>query len=88
MGYGLPAIGSTDGAAHEIITPDLDGFLVQPDDAEALAAHLQDFIDDSRKLVRMSLAARERYLAHPLWRDSMKRIRKFLSSQREVRSHV
>ncbi len=82
MGYGLPAIGSTEGAAHEIITDGVDGFLVGPSDAETLASHLQGLIKDSRKLTKMSFAARERYLTHPTWKDSAKKIRKFLSEMR------
>ncbi len=83
MGYGLPAIGSTDGAAHEIITDGVDGFLVGSSDAETLASHLRGLIKDSRKLTKMSFAARERYLTHPTWKDSAKKIRKFLSEMRK-----
>ena len=78
MGYGLPAIASTDGAAHEIITPDVDGYLIQPSDAKTLASHLRMFARDRKKLIQMSLAARERYLAHPTWDESMAKIRAFL----------
>ena len=82
MGYGLPAIGSTEGAAHEIITDGVDGFLVGSNDAETLASHLQGLITDSRKLAKMSFAAREHYLAHPTWQANAKKIRKFLSEVR------
>lgn len=88
MGYGLPAIGSTKGAAHEIITHDVDGFLVDPSDVEALSSHLRELINDRRKLMKMSFAARERYLAHPTWQDSAKKIRIFLSELRYRRSHA
>ena len=37
MGFGLPAIASTVGAAKEIITHQADGFLVEPGNPEALA---------------------------------------------------
>ncbi len=82
MGYGLPAIGSTGGAAHEIITHDDDGYLVDPGNVELLASYLRVLADDGRKLMRMSFAARERYLAHPVWRDSTKKMRVFLSRLR------
>jgi len=82
MGYGLPAIGSTAGAAHEIITDGVDGFLVGPRDAETLASYLEGLIKDTKKLTKMSFAARERYLAHPTWQDSAKKIRSFLSETR------
>ena len=78
MGYGLPAIGSTDGAAHEIITTYVDGYLVNPSDAETLASYLRPLARDREKLIQMSLAARERYLSHPTWDESMAQIRKFL----------
>ncbi len=79
MGYGLPAVGSTTGAAHEIITHGLDGYLANPSDAEALASHLSELANDREKLSKMSLAARERFLAHPSWDVSMEKIRAFLS---------
>ena len=78
MGYGLPAIGSTDGAAHEIITHGKDGFLVHPEDADNLTKYLKDLSLNREKLIQMSLAARERYLAHPTWEESAARIREFL----------
>lgn len=78
MGCGLPAIGGRDGAAHEIITHGVDGFLVGAGDVKPFAAHLQELADDREKLIQMSLAARERYLAHPAWDESMATIRAFL----------
>ena len=79
MGYGLPAIGGRGGAAHEIITHDVDGFLVHTDDANGLAKYLQELATDREKLIHMSLAARQRYLAHPTWEESVAKIREFLS---------
>ena len=78
MGYGLPAIGSTDGAAHEIITPAVDGYLIDPSDAKTLASYLRALACDREKLIQMSLAARARYLSHPTWDESMATIRAFL----------
>lgn len=78
MGYGLPAIGGKDGAAHEIITHGKDGFLVPTDDANTLAAHLRELAYDREKLVQMSLAAHQRYFAHPTWTESAIKIREFL----------
>ncbi len=85
MGYGLPAIGSTDGAAHEIITHGEDGFLVGPNDVEMLSAHIRELMSDRKKLLRMSFAARERYLAHPTWRDNARKTREFLARLRDRR---
>lgn len=73
MGFGLPAIASTSGAAGEIISDGQNGFLVPPDNVEALAQRLGMMCTDRDALARMSLAARRRYLAHPTWQDSMAR---------------
>jgi len=78
MGFGLPAIASTAGAAHEIITDEKDGFLVDPGDVEALAARIDALCRDRARLVRMSLAALERNAAHPTWTECAQTIRKFL----------
>jgi glycosyltransferase involved in cell wall biosynthesis len=86
MGFGLPAIATTRGAAGEIVTHQQDGFLVPPDDPQALAAYLRRLAEDRQLLKEMSLAARLRYLAHPTWDDSMSAIRQFLFAQTTVRS--
>ena len=78
MGFGLPAIGTTAGGAAEIITPGEDGYLVQPDDATALARHLNDLAKDRDLLVRLSLNAVKRYRSQPKWDETAKNIRKFL----------
>jgi len=78
MGYALPTIGSTKGAAHEIITHDVDGYLIDPEDASGLATHLRELASAREKLLRMSIAARQRYLAHPTWYESAVKIREFL----------
>jgi glycosyltransferase involved in cell wall biosynthesis len=81
MGFGLPAIATTSGAASEIITHAQDGYLIPPGDPRALADHLRCLVADRQKLKEMSLAARLRYLAHPTWDDSMHLIRQFLLLQ-------
>lgn len=78
MGFGLPAIASTEGGAGEIITHGSDGFLIRPDDATALATHLRPLIQDRELLLKMSLAARERFLQHLTWAQSMELIRQFI----------
>ena len=40
LGFGLPVIASSAGAAHELITHGEHGFLVAPGDAASLAQHL------------------------------------------------
>ena len=78
MGFGLPAIASTGGAAKEIITTGVDGFLVSPGDVPALAAYLLQLVEDRELLLKMSLADRRRYAAHPTWDETTSRIRAFL----------
>ncbi len=80
MGFGLPAIGTTAGAASEVIRDGMDGFLIEPGDAHSLATKLQ-FMNERRDvLVQMSLAARTRYLTQPKWNQTANQIREFLLS--------
>ena len=78
MGFGLPAIGTTAGAASEIITDGKDGFLIQPDDAEALAKYLSELDADRNLLIRLSVNALKRYRKQPKWEEIAKSIRDFL----------
>jgi len=80
MGFGLPAIGTSLGAAGEVITDGVDGFIVEAGNADLLAGRLEVLKEKREILVRMSLAARERYLRQPRWSQSAGEIRKFLLS--------
>ncbi len=80
MRYGLPAIATTSGAAHEIITDGVDGFLVPTADPLTLASRLQALNNDRSLLARQSLAAFERAHEHPTWADSMSHVRRFFLS--------
>lgn len=71
MRWGLPVLAVTVGAAGEIVTPGLDGLLVPPDAPQLIAGHLRDLSLDRSRLLTMSLAARQRYLRHPTWAQSM-----------------
>jgi glycosyltransferase involved in cell wall biosynthesis len=81
MGSGLPAIGTTAGAANEIITDGVDGFLIEPESAELLASRLKVLSEKRDVLIRMSLAARQRYLRQPTWLETAREIREFLLKQ-------
>jgi glycosyltransferase involved in cell wall biosynthesis len=87
MGFGLPAVATTAGAAGEIITDGREGFLVPSGDTAALADRLKVLAQDRNCLLRMSLAARQRYLAHPTWEQSMAAAGSFLHSLAQQR-HV
>jgi glycosyltransferase involved in cell wall biosynthesis len=78
MGFGLPGIGTTSGAAGEIITHGRDGFLISPGDTVALASYLTELAQNRQRLLEMSLAARNRYQSLATWKASMDAIRTFL----------
>ncbi len=80
MGFGLPAIGTTAGAAGEVIRDGVDGFLIQLGDSHSLATKLQMINERRDVLLQMSLAARSRYLAQPKWKQTANQIREFLRS--------
>lgn len=78
MAFGLPAIATTAGAAKEVITDGVNGFLVAPDNAGELARHIQLLLRDRALLRQMSLAALARFHASPTWSQSMSAVRRFL----------
>jgi glycosyltransferase involved in cell wall biosynthesis len=80
MGFGLPAIGTTLGAASEVIEDGKTGFLIQPGDAHSLAEKLQLLSERRDLLLEMSLAARSRYQRQPKWNQTASQIRDFLLS--------
>ena len=80
MGFGLPAIASTAGAASEIITHGKDGLLIRVGDAASLAQYLHDLSLDRDWLLSMSLNARRRFESHPTWQMTTERIRVFLET--------
>jgi glycosyltransferase involved in cell wall biosynthesis len=78
MGFGLPAIGTTAGAAGEIITHGENGYLVQPDDSVTLARYLSELAGNRELLTKLSLNAVKRYQAQPKWLETASQIREFL----------
>ncbi|MEJ2157089.1 MAG: glycosyltransferase family 4 protein [Desulfobacteraceae bacterium] len=82
MAFGLPAIGCRNGAAAETIRHGTNGYLLNSDDVAGLAPLLAELHGDRSQLRRMSLAARETYLASPTWQDAVMAIDRFL---RELR---
>ena len=78
MCFGLPAIGTTAGAAGEVIEHGRTGYLIPPDDSRALAGHLTSLAEDRALLERLSLNARERYLGQPPWEETARSIHTFL----------
>ena len=78
MGFGLPPIASNAGGASEFIAHGREGFLVNPGDIVALAQHIQELLQDRARLAQMSLAALERFRAHPTWAEGAGRTHDFL----------
>ncbi len=83
MGFGLPAIATMAGAASEIIRNGMEGYLISPGDAPALAERLQWLSTDRVRLANMALAARLRFSAFPSWQETGRAIRQFLQAQLE-----
>ncbi len=81
MAFGLPAIGTTAGAAPEIIEEGRTGYLIDPDDDRALASHLAGLARDREWLTRLSLNAWQRYRLQPKWEQTAASIRSFLQDQ-------
>jgi glycosyltransferase involved in cell wall biosynthesis len=79
MGFGLPAIGTSAGAASEIIEDGKTGYLIEPNDSKSLADHLRELEENRELLVRLSLNARRRFLSQPRWEETAKSIREFLN---------
>jgi glycosyltransferase involved in cell wall biosynthesis len=78
MAFGLPAIGSVAGAAHEIIFHGQNGFLVSPGDNHALLNHIRQLHMDRDRLAKMGCAAFTTFKAHPTWQDTMNAIHNFV----------
>jgi glycosyltransferase involved in cell wall biosynthesis len=80
MAFGLPAIGTTAGAAGEIIEAGQTGYLLEPNDSASLFATLKSLAEDRGLLTHLSINARQRYLRQPSWEGTAQRIRNFLYS--------
>ncbi len=78
MGFGLVPLVSQRGGAVELITPGLEGYLISPQEPEAIKDIVLELHHDRRRLARMGLAARRRFLAHPTWAQSAAQVRPFL----------
>ncbi len=79
MAFGLPAIGTTAGAAFEIIQPGENGFLIPPGDDVALSIFLKTLMMDRNRLQRLSLKALASYHQASAWEQSLESIHGFLS---------
>jgi glycosyltransferase involved in cell wall biosynthesis len=78
MGFGLPPVAGRDGGAAEFIRDGENGFLVDPDDAPALAALLLSLHRDRARLARLGRSALETHRKHPTWRQTGEAVAEFL----------
>jgi glycosyltransferase involved in cell wall biosynthesis len=78
MGFGLPAIATTSGAASEYITDGENGYLIPPENASMLAEPLTRLANDRKLLARMCINALKRYQGQPTWEETVDCIRDFL----------
>jgi len=78
MGFGLPAIGTTAGAASEVIRDGETGYLIPPDDANMLAERLSALANQRDLLVQLSINALKRFRQQPTWDETARSIRSFL----------
>ena len=83
MAFGLPAVGSSVGAAREIIRQGENGFLVAPEDSAGLAKIVEDLHTDRNRLDTMSRRALEVFRTQPGWQDTMEKIHVFLKTLAE-----
>jgi glycosyltransferase involved in cell wall biosynthesis len=78
MAFGLPSIASDAGGAKEVITDNVNGFLVPPGDPLRLRDHIVNLVRDRERLLAMSIAALDRFSTHPTWTDTGRAIHRFL----------
>ena len=78
MGFGLPALATTSGAASETIKHGMNGLLIARDDVSGLAQHVMRLVQDRALLAEMGQAALTTYEDHPTWEQSAETIRQFL----------
>jgi glycosyltransferase involved in cell wall biosynthesis len=87
MAFGLPAIASTSGAAHETIQHGQNGLLIDPGDNQTLARHLREIAADRGRLLTLSLRALETHRQGPTWKGMASRVHEFLLSY-QIRSQT
>jgi glycosyltransferase involved in cell wall biosynthesis len=80
MAFGLPAIATTCGAAHETIRHGQNGFLIGMGDSPTLARHLRELAANRGRLLSLSLRALETHRQGPTWKGMARRVHEFLLS--------
>jgi len=74
MAAGLPVVASRIGQLEKLIEPEVNGLLVPPGDAAALAAALGQLQNDPELRLRLGQVARAKVLRHHTWDGAVRRI--------------
>jgi len=80
MASGLPVLARRGCGAAEIVRHGESGFLLAPEDLDGTAARIRELAGDRERLLAMSHAAREAFLRHPSWEQSMGQVERFLAA--------
>ena len=75
---GVPVIGSTAGATHELVRHGSNGLLFDPDDISGVVETLEQLYVDREQLRAMSSAAYKKAQRMPSWQASMQQVEAFL----------
>ncbi len=78
MSYGKPVIATSKGGATDIIDDEKNGYLIDPGDLDQLTFRLKQLVDDPELRRAMGKRGRKRALNHPVWEESMSRVRRYL----------
>lgn len=81
MAHGLPVIASQTSGAQELVVNNLNGFLIAPEDIQAVRTSLRALATDPKRRLMMSLQARETYDQHSTWAETAIKIRNFLEER-------
>ena len=80
MAWGLPIVGSTEGALGEFVDDGINGLLVAPGDIGAFARHVHHLHTHRNLLAEYGKAALKKFHQRPAWTDSLEQIHSFLLS--------
>jgi starch synthase len=73
MASGTPVVASRIGGVPEVVDDGVTGFLVEPDDDEALRERIEQVLRDGALAERLGRAGRERVLAELTWEKCAER---------------
>ncbi len=79
MAAGLPVLARQGCGTTEIVRHGENGFLLAPGDLDGAATRIRELAGNRERLLTMGLAAREAFLRHPSWEQSMARVEGFLA---------